>query len=157
MEGIDKITQEVNQDSSIDIFGDAYEYLMSMYASNAGKSGGEFFTPQEVSQLLARLTIGEKNRIDRIYDPACGSGSLLLKAYNICKQRQKKNEILLTRIHGQECNRTTYNLCRMNMFLHNVDWDKVNIYCEDTLVNPDPDIKPESMSAIVSNPPYSLK
>lgn len=115
----------------IDAFGDAYEYLMTMYASNAGKSGGEFFTPADVSELLTRLGTVGKTEINKVYDPACGSGSLLLKAEKILGKDAIRNGF-----YGQEINITTYNLCRINMFLHDVEFDKFDIACEDTLKNP---------------------
>ena len=137
--------------NSIDAFGDAYEYLMSMYASNAGKSGGEFFTPQEVSELLTRLAVVGKKEVNKVYDPACGSGSLLLKALKILGKENIKQGFF-----GQEKNITTYNLCRINMFLHDVDFDKFNIACEDTLESPQ-HWDDEPFDVIVSNPPYSVK
>lgn len=139
------------QNNSIDAFGDAYEYLMSMYASNAGKSGGEFFTPQEVSELLTRLAIGDKKEVNKVYDPACGSGSLLLQTIKILGKDNIKQGFF-----GQEKNITTYNLCRINMFLHDVDFDKFNIACEDTLIAPQ-HWDDEPFDVIVSNPPYSIK
>ena len=138
------------QDNKIDAFGDAYEFLMTMYASNAGKSGGEFFTPQEVSELLARITAADGHEIRSVYDPACGSGSLLLK---FSKTIGRKNASL--KYYGQEINPTTYNLCRINMFLHNINYDNFDIQLGDTLVNPlHRDFEP--FDAIVSNPPYSI-
>lgn len=135
----------------IDAFGDAYEYLMTMYASNAGKSGGEFFTPADVSELLTRLgTVGKKS-VNKVYDPACGSGSLLLKAEKILGKDSVKNGFF-----GQEINITTYNLCRINMFLHDIGFDKFDIECEDTLTNPQ-HWDDEPFELIVSNPPYSIK
>ncbi|MFQ7269133.1 MAG: type I restriction-modification system subunit M [Clostridium sp.] len=135
----------------IDAFGDAYEYLMTMYASNAGKSGGEFFTPADVSELLTRLgTVGKKT-INKVYDPACGSGSLLLKAEKVLGK-----EAVLNGFFGQEINITTYNLCRINMFLHDIGFDKFDIECEDTLTNPQ-HWDDEPFELIVSNPPYSIK
>ena len=139
------------QDNTIDAFGDAYEYLMSMYASNAGKSGGEFFTPQEVSELLTRLAIIDKTSVNKVYDPACGSGSLLLQALKLLGKDNIKQGF-----YGQEKNITTYNLCRINMFLHDVDFDKFNIACEDTLIAPK-HWDDEPFDVIVSNPPYSVK
>ena len=139
------------QSNSIDAFGDAYEYLMSMYASNAGKSGGEFFTPQEVSELLTRLAIGDKKQVNKVYDPACGSGSLLLQAIKILGKDNIRQGF-----YGQEKNLTTYNLCRINMFLHDVDFDKFSIACEDTLISPQ-HWDDEPFDVIVSNPPYSIK
>ena len=135
----------------IDAFGDAYEYLMTMYASNAGKSGGEFFTPADVSELLTRLGTVGKTEINKVYDPACGSGSLLLKAEKILGHDAIRNGF-----YGQEINITTYNLCRINMFLHDVGFDKFNIACEDTLTSPQ-HWDDEPFELIVSNPPYSIK
>ena len=119
------------KDHDIDAFGDAYEYLMTMYASNAGKSGGEFFTPADVSELLTRLGTVGKTEVNKVYDPACGSGSLLLKAEKVLGKEGVRNGFF-----GQEINITTYNLCRINMFLHDVGFDKFNIACEDTLISP---------------------
>ena len=138
-------------DSKIDAFGDAYEYLMSMYASNAGKSGGEFFTPQEVSELLMRLATVGKTEVDGVYDPACGSGSLLLKAEEVLGKGKVHRGFF-----GQEINITTYNLCRINMFLHGIGFDKFSIACEDTLISPQ-HWDDEPFEVIVSNPPYSIK
>lgn len=135
----------------IDAFGDAYEYLMSMYASNAGKSGGEFYTPADVSELLTRLGTVGKTEINKVYDPACGSGSLLLKAEKILGKDAIRNGF-----YGQEINITTYNLCRINMFLHDVGFDKFNVACEDTLTSPQ-HWDDEPFELIVSNPPYSIK
>ena len=138
------------EDNRIDAFGDAYEFLMTMYASKAGKSGGEFFTPQEVSEILARLTAADGHEIKNVYDPACGSGSLLLK---FSKTIGKNNPSL--KYYGQEINPTTYNLCRINMFLHNINYDNFDIQLGDTLLNPlHRDLEP--FDAIVSNPPYSI-
>jgi len=135
----------------IDLFGDAYEFLISNYAANAGKSGGEFFTPQNVSKLIARLAMHKQANVNKIYDPACGSGSLLLQA-----KKQFEEHIIEDGFFGQEINHTTYNLARMNMFLHNINYDKFNIQLGDTLRNPHfGDEKP--FDAIVSNPPYSVK
>ena len=135
----------------IDLFGDAYEFLISNYAANAGKSGGEFFTPQNVSKLIARLAMHKQANVNKIYDPACGSGSLLLQA-----KKQFEEHIIEDGFYGQEINHTTYNLARMNMFLHNINYDKFNIQLGDTLRNPHfGDEKP--FDAIVSNPPYSVK
>lgn len=141
-----------NSDAShIDLFGDAYEFLISNYAANAGKSGGEFFTPQQVSKLIARLAMHGQSSINKIYDPACGSGSLLLQA-----KKQLDSHVIEDGFFGQELNHTTYNLARMNMFLHNVNYDKFNIQLGDTLIEPHfGDDKP--FDAIVSNPPYALK
>ena len=138
-------------ENTIDLFGDAYEFLMSMYASNAGKSGGEFFTPQEVSELLARLTLVGKTEVNKVYDPACGSGSLLLKFAKILGKEKVRNGFF-----GQEINLTTYNLCRINMFLHDINFNKFDIAHGDTLIDPKHwDDQP--FDAIVSNPPYSIK
>ncbi|TNK82089.1 type I restriction-modification system subunit M [Mycoplasmopsis pullorum] len=138
------------QDNTIDLFGDAYEYLMGMYASNAGKSGGEYFTPQEVSKLLVKLAIGDKTKIKKIYDMCAGSGSLLLQAVKLLGTENIKNGI-----YGQEKNVTTYNLCRINMFLHDIPFDKFKIYCDDTLIHPQGD-EYAPFDVIVSNPPYSI-
>jgi type I restriction enzyme M protein len=138
-------------DSRIDLFGDAYEFLISNYAANAGKSGGEFFTPQHVSRLIAQLAMHNQASVNKIYDPACGSGSLLLQA-----KKHFDQHIIEDGFYGQEINHTTYNLARMNMFLHNINYDKFNIQLGDTLRNPHfGDEKP--FDAIVSNPPYSVK
>jgi len=138
-------------DNSIDAFGDAYEYLMTMYASSAGKSGGEFFTPQEVSELLAKITVVGKKKVNKVYDPACGSGSLLLQ---FAKVLGKDN--VTDGFYGQEINITTYNLCRINMFLHDINYEKFDIAHGDTLTDPIHwDDQP--FEAIVSNPPYSIK
>jgi len=139
------------QDNSIDTFGDAYEYLMTMYASNAGKSGGEFFTPQEVSELLARIAVVGKTEVNKVYDPACGSGSLLLK---FAKVLGKEN--IRLGFFGQEINLTTYNLCRINMFLHDIGFEKFDIAHGDTLTDPK-HWDDEPFDAIVSNPPYSIR
>ena len=136
---------------SIDLFGDAYEYLMTMYASEAGKSGGEFFTPQEVSELLARITVVDKTSVRKVYDPACGSGSLLLQ---FAKVLGKDN--VHQGFYGQEINLTTYNLCRINMFLHNINFERFDIAHGDTLTDPD-HLDDGPFEAIVSNPPYSIK
>ena len=137
-------------ENKIDAFGDAYEFLMTMYASNAGKSGGEFFTPQEVSELLARLAAADGHEIRSVYDPACGSGSLLLK---FSKTIGRDNPSL--KYYGQEINPTTYNLCRINMFLHNINYDNFDIQLGDTLLDPK-HREFEPFDAIVSNPPYSI-
>lgn len=151
LDGIAGINLGNYQDNSIDAFGDAYEFLMSMYASNAGKSGGEFYTPQEVSELLTRLAIVGKTSVNKVYDPACGSGSLLLKSAKILGKDNVRNGFF-----GQEINLTTYNLCRINMFLHDIDYDKFDIACEDTLLTP-MHWDDEPFEVIVSNPPYSIK
>jgi len=137
--------------NQIDLFGDAYEFLISNYAANAGKSGGEFFTPQSVSKLIAQLAMHKQEKVNKIYDPACGSGSLLLQA-----KKHFDNHIIEDGFWGQEINHTTYNLARMNMFLHNINYDKFNITLGDTLLEPHfGEDKP--FDAIVSNPPYSVK
>lgn len=136
-------------DNTVDLLGDAYEFLMGMYASNAGKSGGEYFTPQEVSTLLTKLAIIGKDRVNKVYDPACGSGSLLLKSAKILGKDKVDQGYF-----GQELNVTTYNLCRINMFLHNIGYDKFDIANEDTLIQP-MHWDEEPFEVIVSNPPYS--
>jgi type I restriction enzyme M protein len=138
-------------DNSIDLFGDAYEYLMAMYAANAGKSGGEFFTPQEVSELLARITVVGKTEVNKVYDPACGSGSLLLKFAKVLGRENVRNGF-----YGQEINITTYNLCRINMFLHDINYEQFDIAHGDTLTDPK-HWDDEPFEAIVSNPPYSIR
>ena len=138
------------EDNQIDLFGDAYEYLISNYAANAGKSGGEFFTPQRVSELIAKLAINNQTTINKIYDPAAGSGSLLLQA-----KKQFDKHIIQEGFYGQEINHTTYNLARMNMFLHNVNYDKFNMALGNTLTDPRFGAD-KPFDAIVSNPPYSL-
>jgi type I restriction enzyme M protein len=137
-------------DNTIDAFGDAYEYLMQMYASSAGKSGGEYYTPQEVSELLARITVVGKTEVNRVYDPACGSGSLLLKFAKVLPHGVRQGYF------GQEINLTTYNLCRINMLLHDVNYEKFDIAHGDTLLEP-AHWDDEPFEAIVSNPPYSTK
>ena len=151
IEGVANMGLGNYKDNSIDAFGDAYEYLMSMYASNAGKSGGEFFTPQEVSELLTRMAVAGKTEVNKVYDPACGSGSLLLKAAKILGKENVRQGF-----YGQEINLTTYNLCRINMFLHDIDFDKFDIAHEDTLLAPQ-HWDDEPFEVIVSNPPYSIK
>lgn len=151
LDGVAQMNLGNLQENTIDAFGDAYEYLMGMYASNAGKSGGEFFTPQEVSELLARLTLVGKTEIGKVYDPACGSGSLLLKFAKILGKENVRQGFF-----GQEINITTYNLCRINMFLHDVAYDKFHIAHGDTLTNP-LHWDDEPFEIIVSNPPYSIK
>jgi len=139
------------KDNSIDTFGDAYEFLMSMYASNAGKSGGEFFTPQEVSELLAEITVVGKKQVNKVYDPACGSGSLLLKFAKVLGKENVRQGFF-----GQEKNITTYNLCRINMFLHDINYEKFDIAHGDTLTEPK-HWDDEPFDCIVSNPPYSIR
>ncbi len=151
LRGIQSMKLGDYQDNTIDAFGDAYEYLMGMYASNAGKSGGEYYTPQEVSELLTKLATVGKTEVNKVYDPACGSGSLLLKAAKILGKDNVRQGFF-----GQEINLTTYNLCRINMFLHDIDYDKFDIACEDTLLSPQ-HWDDEPFEVIVSNPPYSTK
>lgn len=147
---VDELNFGKLEENKIDLFGDAYEFLISNYASNAGKSGGEFFTPQSVSKLIAQLAMQGQKTVNKIYDPACGSGSLLLQA-----KKHFDAHIVQEGFFGQEINHTNYNLARMNMFLHNINYDKFNIQLGDTLINPHfGDDKP--FDAIVSNPPYSL-
>lgn len=138
-------------ENTIDAFGDAYEYLMTMYASSAGKSGGEFFTPQEVSELLARITVVGKTEVNKVYDPACGSGALLLQFSKVLGRDNVRQGFF-----GQEINLTTYNLCRINMFLHDINYEKFNIAHGDTLIDP-AHWDDEPFEAIVSNPPYSTR
>ena len=138
-------------DHTIDAFGDAYEYLMAMYASSAGKSGGEYYTPQEVSELLARITVVGKTEVNKVYDPACGSGSLLLKFAKVLGKDKVRQGFF-----GQEINLTTYNLCRINMFLHDINYEQFDIAHGDTLTDP-AHWDDEPFEAIVSNPPYSIK
>ncbi|MGL5948649.1 MAG: type I restriction-modification system subunit M [Aeromonas sp.] len=151
LNGVAKLDFGEFEENQIDLFGDAYEFLISNYAANAGKSGGEFFTPQHVSKLIAQLAMHKQTRVNKIYDPACGSGSLLLQA-----KKHFDAHIIEQGFFGQELNHTTYNLARMNMFLHNINYDKFNIELGDTLRSPHfGDDKP--FDAIVSNPPYSVK
>lgn len=151
MNGVASMQLGDYQENTIDAFGDAYEYLMGMYASNAGKSGGEYYTPQEVSELLTKLATSGKTEVNKVYDPACGSGSLLLKAAKILGKDKVRQGFF-----GQEINITTYNLCRINMFLHDIDYDKFSIAHEDTLTEPQ-HWDDEPFEVIVSNPPYSIK
>lgn len=150
LKGVGELNFGKFEDNQIDLFGDAYEFLISNYAANAGKSGGEFFTPQHVSKLIAQLAMHKQTSVNKIYDPAAGSGSLLLQA-----KKHFDNHIIEEGFYGQEINHTTYNLARMNMFLHNINYDKFNIVLGDTLIDPHfGDEKP--FDAIVSNPPYSV-
>ncbi len=151
LDGIGNMNLGDYRERTIDVFGDAYEFLMGMYASNAGKSGGEFFTPQEVSELLTRLAVVGKTEVNKVYDPACGSGSLLLKAETVLGRGNVRQGY-----YGQEINPTTYNLCRINMFLHDISYDKFDIANEDTLLDPQ-HWDDEPFEVIVSNPPYSIK
>jgi type I restriction enzyme M protein len=150
LKGVEELNLGEFAENTIDLFGDAYEFLISNYAANAGKSGGEFFTPQSVSKLIAQLAIHKQSKVNKIYDPAAGSGSLLLQA-----KKQFDDHIIEEGFFGQEINHTTYNLARMNMFLHNINYDKFHIALGNTLINPHFfDDKP--FDAIVSNPPYSV-
>ena len=151
MNGVAEMKLGDYKDNTIDAFGDAYEYLMGMYASNAGKSGGEYYTPQEVSELLTLIAIVDKTEVNKVYDPACGSGSLLLKFSKILGKDNVRQGFF-----GQEINITTYNLCRINMFLHDIDYDKFDIALGDTLTEP-LHWDDEPFEAIVSNPPYSIR
>ena len=151
LNGIGELKLGDYKDNTIDAFGDTYEYLMGMYASNAGKSGGEYYTPQEVSELLTRITLVGKTEVNKVYDPACGSGSLLLKFAKILGKENVRQGF-----YGQEVNITTYNLCRINMFLHDIDFDKFDIGHGDTLTDP-LHWDDEPFEAIVSNPPYSIR
>lgn len=151
IKGVASLKLDQFSSNKIDLFGDAYEYLISNYAANAGKSGGEFFTPQSVSKLIAKIAMHKQETVNKIYDPAAGSGSLLLQA-----KKHFDNHVIEEGFFGQEINHTTYNLARMNMFLHNINYDKFNIVLGNTLLNPHfGDDKP--FDAIVSNPPYSVK
>ncbi|CAM3776849.1 type I restriction-modification system subunit M [Flavobacterium gelidilacus] len=151
IKGVEELNFGNFEDNKIDLFGDAYEFLISNYAANAGKSGGEFFTPQHVSKLIAQLAMHKQTNVNKIYDPAADSGSLLLQA-----KKHFDNHIIEDGFYGQEINHTTYNLARMNMFLHNINYDKFHIVLGDTLKDPQlGDEKP--FDAIVSNPPYSVK
>ena len=150
LKGVEELNFGSFEDSEIDLFGDAYEFLISNYAANAGKSGGEFFTPQQVSKLIAQLALHKQLKVNKMLDIAAGSGSLLLQG-----KKHFDNHIIEEGFFGQEINHTTYNLARMNMFLHNINYDKFNIVLGDTLTNPQfADEKP--FDAIVSNPPYSI-
>ena len=151
LDGINSINFGVNHDTAIDAFGDTYEYLMGMYAANAGKSGGEYFTPQEVSKLLTMIGLSGRTKINKVYDPACGSGSLLLQSAKILGDEGVKQGYF-----GQEINITTYNLCRINMFLHDIGYEKFDIAHGDTLTNP-MHWDDEPFDLIVSNPPYSTR
>lgn len=150
IKGVEGLSFGNFEDNQIDLFGDAYEYLISNYAANAGKSGGEFFTPQSVSKLIAKLAIEGQDTINKIYDPAAGSGSLLLQA-----KKQFDEHIITDGFYGQEINHTTYNLARMNMFLHNINYYKFDIALGNTLLEPQ-FIDDKPFDAIVSNPPYSI-
>ena len=157
----DKLVKLLNQigdlplgdfnDNAIDLFGDAYEYLMGMYASQAGKSGGEYYTPQEVSDLLARITVMGKTEVNKVYDPCAGSGSLLLAFAKVLGKDNVRQGFF-----GQEINLTTYNLARINMFLHDINYEKIDIAHGDTLTDA-VHWDDEPFDAIVSNPPYSTK
>lgn len=151
IKGVEELNFGSFEDNHIDLFGDAYEFLISNYAANAGKSGGEFFTPQQVSKLIAQLAMHGQTSVNKIYDPACGSGSLLLQA-----KKHFDKHIIEEGFFGQEINHTTYNLARMNMFLHNINYDKFDIRLGDTLTDPKHNNE-KPFDAIVSNPPYSVK
>src|SRR5690554_5734378 len=151
LKGVEGLNLGNFEDNQIDLFGDAYEFLISNYAANAGKSGGEFFTPQNVSKLIAQLAMHKQKTVNKIYDPAAGSGSLLLQA-----KKHFDNHIIEEGFFGQEINHTTYNLARMNMFLHNINYDKFNIQLGNTLTDPH-FLDERPFDAIVSNPPYSVK
>lgn len=151
LKGVEELNFGNFEDSEIELFGDAYEYLIGNYAANAGKSGGEFFTPVHVSKLIAQLAMHKQEKVNKIYDPAVGSGSLLLQA-----KKHFDDHIIEEGFFGQEINHTTYNLARMNMFLHNINYDKFNIALGDTLHHPH-FIDDKPFDAIVSNPPYSVK
>jgi type I restriction enzyme M protein len=151
LKGVEELNFGNFEDSEIELFGDAYEFLIGNYAANAGKSGGEFFTPVHVSKLIAQLAMHKQEKVNKIYDPAAGSGSLLLQA-----KKHFDNHIIEEGFFGQEINHTTYNLARMNMFLHNINYDKFNIALGDTLHHPH-FIDDKPFDAIVSNPPYSVK
>ena len=152
LEAVGELQLGSYQDNTIDAFGDAYEYLMGMYASNAGKSGGEYYTPQEVSELLARITVVGKTEVNKVYDPAVGSGSLLLQFAKILGKENVRQGF-----YGQEININTYNLCRINMILHDINYEKFSIAHGDTLIDPSPEHwDEEPFEAIVSNPPYSI-
>lgn len=151
IKGVEELNFDSFENNHIDLFGDAYEFLISNYAANAGKSGGEFFTPQQVSKLIAQLAMHGQTSVNKIYDPACGSGSLLLQA-----KKHFDKHIIEEGFFGQEINHTTYNLARMNMFLHNINYDKFDIRLGDTLTDPKHNNE-KPFDAIVSNPPYSVK
>src|SRR3989339_2124695 len=151
LESISELRLGNYSDNTIDAFGDAYEFLMTMYASSAGKSGGEFYTPQEVSELLAEITIVGKKNVNKVYDPACGSGSLLLKFAKVLGKENVRQGFF-----GQEINLTTYNLCRINMFLHDINYNNFDVALGDTLIDPK-HWDDEPFDAIVSNPPYSIR
>lgn len=151
LDAIGDMNLGIDQDTKIDAFGDAYEFLMTMYASNAGKSGGEFFTPQEVSKLLTLIGLNSRTQVNKVYDPACGSGSLLLQSAKLLGEKNVRLGYF-----GQEINLTTYNLCRINMFLHNIPYEKFDIGLGDTLINP-LHWDDEPFDLIVSNPPYSIR
>lgn len=151
LKGVEELNFGNFENNKIDLFGDAYEILIGNYAANAGKSGGEFFTPVHVSKLIAQLAMHKQEKVNKIYDPAAGSGSLLLQA-----KKHFDDHIIEEGFFGQEINHTTYNLARMNMFLHNINYDKFNIALGDTLHHPH-FIDDKPFDAIVSNPPYSVK
>ena len=137
-------------ESGLDVFGICYEHLIKMYALNSGTKGGEFYTPSEVSYLVAKMAAAGCTSVNKVYDPACGSGSLLLNFNLVLGAKNVEDGF-----YGQEINLRTYNLCRMNMFLHNVNYDHFDIRCEDTLLRPQHTLD-EPFDAIVSNPPYAI-
>ena len=151
LKGVEELNFGNFEDSQIELFDDAYEFLISKYAANAGKLGGEFFTPVQVSILISQLAMHKQERVNKIYDHAAGSGSLLLQA-----KKHFDKHIIEEGFFGQEINHTTYNLARMNMFLHNINYDKFNIALGDRLHNPH-FIDDKPFNAIVSNPPYFYK
>ena len=151
LDAVGDMNLEGPQGNKIDAFGDAYEFLMKMYAGNAGKSGGEFFTPQEVSELLARIATFGKTKVKKVYDPACGSGSLLMQVAKVIGKENVQQGFF-----GQEINQTTYNLCRINMFLHDINFNHFDIALGDTLTDPK-HWDDEPFDTIVSNPPYSIR
>ncbi|MCC5906733.1 MAG: type I restriction-modification system subunit M [Balneolaceae bacterium] len=146
MEKLDEVDFEMDNPEN-DVLGDAYEYLIGQFASGAGKKAGEFYTPQEVSAVLAKLVTIGKDRLKNVYDPTCGSGSLLLRVAREVKQ--------VGGFYGQESNPTTYNLCRMNMIMHDVHYSRFDIKNEDTLERPQH--IDEKFEAVVANPPFSAK
>lgn len=149
LESVRDLDFQKYKESGIDVFGYCYEYLIKMYALNSGTKGGEFYTPSEVSYLLAMIAAAGRTSVNKVYDPACGSGSLLLNFNLVLGAKNVKDGF-----YGQEINVRTYNLCRMNMFLHDINYDHFDIQRGDTLKNPLHE-SDEPFDAIVSNPPYS--
>lgn len=150
LEGIAELNFGKFSENKIDLFGDAYEFLINNYAANSARSGGEYFTPQSVSKLIAMLAMHKQDKINKVYDPACGSGSLLLQA-----KKHFNSTLVEEGFYGQDINHTTYNLARMNMFLHNVNYNNFDIVIGDTLTNP-AFRDNNNFDVIVSNPPYSV-